>query len=78
MATINPAKIIKPTAEARHAPGRRARRLCRCWRFVEGPVEFVDTRDNKRGKAKFSCRPAGVVLGGVPFGRPYQQPFAVR
>ena len=44
---------------------------------VEGPVEFVDTRNNKR-QGKVHLKPAGVVLAGVPFGRPYQAPFAVR
>jgi dihydroorotase len=44
---------------------------------VEGPVEFVDTRNNKRS-GKVHLKPAGVVLAGVPFGRPYQAPFAVR
>ena len=44
---------------------------------VEGPVEFVDTRNNKR-QGKVHLKPAGTVLAGVPFGRPYQAPFAVR
>ena len=44
---------------------------------VEGPVEFVDTRNNKR-QGKAHIKPAGVVLAGVPYGRPYQAPFAVR
>jgi predicted amidohydrolase len=45
--------------------------------LVEGPVEFVDTRNNKC-QGKVQLRPANVVLAGVPFGRPYQSPFAVR
>jgi len=45
--------------------------------LVEGSVEFVDTRNNKR-QGKVHLKPAGVVLAGVPFGRPYQAPFAVR
>ena len=44
---------------------------------VEGPVEFVDTRGNKR-QGTVHLKPAGAVLAGVPFGRPYQAPFAVR
>lgn len=45
--------------------------------LVEGPVSFVDTRNNKRdGKAHL--RPAGTVTAGVAFGRPYQAPFSVR
>src|SRR6516164_2759022 len=45
--------------------------------IVEGPVEFVDTRNNKR-QGKVHLKPANVVIAGVPFGRPYQSPFAVR
>jgi dihydroorotase len=44
---------------------------------VEGPVSFVDTRNNKR-EGKMFLRPAGTVTGGVAFGRPYQAPFSVR
>jgi dihydroorotase len=45
--------------------------------LVEGPVSFVDTRNNKRdGKAVL--KPIQTVINGVPFGRPYQSPFAVR
>ena len=44
---------------------------------AQGPVEFVDTRNNKRpGKAHI--KPVQAVLAGVPFGRPYQSPFSVR
>src|SRR5204862_3107857 len=45
--------------------------------IVEGAVEFVDTRNNKRS-GKVHIRPAQVVAGGVPFGRPYGAPFAPR
>jgi len=45
--------------------------------IVEGPVDFVDTRNNKR-QGKVHIKPAGVVLAGVPYGRPYQAPFATR
>jgi dihydroorotase len=44
---------------------------------VQGPVEFVDTRNNKRS-GKATIRPLQAVLAGVPFGRPYQAPFSVR
>jgi dihydroorotase len=44
---------------------------------VEGPVEFVDTRNNKR-QGKVHLKPSGVVMAGVPYGRPYPSPFAVR
>jgi dihydroorotase len=40
-------------------------------------VSFVDTRNNTRpGKAQL--KPVQTVTGGVPFGRPYNSPFAVR
>jgi len=45
--------------------------------LVEGAVEFVDTRNNKRS-GKVHLRPANVVVAGVPFGRPYGAPFAPR
>jgi dihydroorotase len=44
---------------------------------VEGPVEFVDTRNNKRA-GKVHLRPVVTVAGGTVFGRPYQAPFSVR
>jgi dihydroorotase len=44
---------------------------------VEGAVSFVDTRNNKRD-GKVHLRPAGSVVAGVAFGRPYQAPFIVR
>ncbi|WP_284419683.1 MULTISPECIES: amidohydrolase/deacetylase family metallohydrolase [unclassified Bradyrhizobium] len=45
--------------------------------LVEGPVSFVDTRGNKRD-GKLQLKPVQTVINGVPFGRPYQSPFAVR
>lgn len=45
--------------------------------IVEGPVSFVDTRDNRR-EGKVFLRPSGTVVAGVAFGRPYQAPFTVR
>jgi dihydroorotase len=45
--------------------------------IVEGPVEFVDTRDNKR-TGKVHLRPVQTVTGGIAFGRPYSAPFSVR
>jgi dihydroorotase len=76
MATINPAKIINRLPKLGTlqvgAPGDVS-----VLELVEGPVEFVDTRNNKR-QGKVQLRPANVVLAGVPFGRPYQSPFAVR
>lgn len=43
---------------------------------VEGPVSFVDTRNNRR-EGRIHLRPAGTVAAGVAFGRPYQSPFSV-
>src|SRR3984957_6690293 len=45
--------------------------------LVEGPVTFVDTRNNRRN-GKILLKPVQTVINGVPFGRPYQAPFAVR
>ena len=45
--------------------------------IVEGAVSFVDTRNNRRD-GKMHLRPAGTVVAGVAFGRPYQAPFTVR
>ena len=76
MATVNPAKAINRAAKLGTlqvgAPGDVS-----LLEMVEGPVEFVDTRNNKR-QGKVHLKPAGAVLAGVAFGRPYQAPFAVR
>jgi len=45
--------------------------------LVEGQTSFVDTRNNKR-EGKLLLKPVQTVINGVPFGRPYQPPFAVR
>ncbi len=45
--------------------------------LVEGPVSFVDTRNNRR-EGKLHLRPAGTITAGVAFGRPYQAPFSSR
>jgi dihydroorotase len=76
MATIAPAKIINKAPKIGTlqigAPGDVA-----IMDLVEGPVSFLDTRNNKRdGKA--ILKPVQTVINGVPFGRPYQSPFAVR
>ena len=44
---------------------------------VEGPVSFVDTRNNRRN-GHTALRPVQTVSNGVPFGRPFQLPFTVR
>jgi dihydroorotase len=76
MATTAPAKVINRMPKLGTlqvgAPGDVA-----IMELVEGPVSFVDTRNNKRdGKAYL--KPVQTVTGGVPFGRPYNSPFAVR
>ena len=45
--------------------------------LVDGPVAFVDTRNNARTGQRH-LRPAGTIVAGVAFGRPYQSPFSVR
>jgi len=50
---------------------------CTMVEIVQGPVEFVDTRNNKRS-GKSYIKPVQSVVAGVPFGRPYQAPFSVR
>ena len=37
---------------------------------IEGPVEFVDTRNNKR-TGKVHIKPVQTVSGGIAFGRPF-------
>lgn len=76
MATTNPAKAINRVPKLGTlqvgAPADVS-----VLELVEGPVEFVDTRNNKRS-GKVHLKPSTVVLAGVPYGRPYQAPFAVR
>jgi dihydroorotase len=76
MATIAPAKIINRAPKIGTlqvgAPGDVS-----IMDVVEGPVTFVDTRNNKRD-GKVQLKPVQTVINGVPFGRPYQAPFAVR
>ena len=76
MATTAPARIINKAPKIGTlqigAPGDVA-----IMDIVEGPVSFLDTRNNSRdGKALL--KPVQTVINGVPFGRPYQSPFAVR
>lgn len=44
---------------------------------ISGPVEYVDTRNNKRA-GKVALRPTNTVVAGVAFGQPYQSPFSAR
>ena len=76
MATSAPAKIINRAPKIGTlqpgAPGDVA-----IMDLVEGPVTFVDTRNNERD-GKLLLKPVQTVINGVPFGRPYQSPFSVR
>ncbi|MBN8992023.1 MAG: amidohydrolase/deacetylase family metallohydrolase [Rhizobiales bacterium] len=76
MATAAPAKIINKAPKIGTlqigAPGDVA-----IMELVEGPVSFLDTRNNRR-EGKLALKPVQTVINGVPFGRPYQAPFAVR
>jgi dihydroorotase len=76
MATINPAKVVNRTPKLGTlqvgAPGDVS-----ILELVEGPASFVDTRSNKR-EGKAYLKPVQTVAAGVPFGRPYHAPFAVR
>src|SRR5215475_4616424 len=76
MATVNPAKVINRIPKLGTlqigAPGDVA-----IMELVEGPVSFVDTRNNRR-EGKAVLKPVQTVTGGIPFGRPYSSPFAVR
>jgi dihydroorotase len=76
MATINPARIINRLPKLGTlqvgAPGDVA-----IMELVEGPVSFVDTRNNRR-EGRAQLKPVQTVTAGVPFGRPYGSPFSVR
>lgn len=76
MATTKPAAVIDRIPKLGTlqvgAPGDVA-----IMEVVEGPVSFVDTRNNKRD-GKVHLKPVQAVAAGVPFGRPYNAPFAVR
>ncbi len=75
-ATINPAKVINRAPKLGTlqvgAPGDVA-----IMELVEGPVSFVDTRNNTRS-GKAWLKPVQTVTAGVPYGRPYATPFSVR
>lgn len=76
MATAAPARVIGRVPKlGTIQPGAPAD--LSMFDVVEGPVSFVDTRNNKRD-GKVYLRPAGTVVGGVAFGRPYQAPFSSR
>ena len=76
MVTANPARVINRAPKLGTlqigAPGDVT-----VLEVVNGPVEFVDTRNNKRS-GTVHLKPAHAVAAGVAFGRPYQAPFTVR
>jgi len=76
MATVNPGKIINRIPKLGTlqvgAPGDVA-----IMELVEGPASFVDTRNNTRSGRAY-LKPVQTVTAGIPFGRPYSSPFAVR
>jgi dihydroorotase len=73
MSTVNPAKIIgkidKLGTLQLGAPADVA-----ILDLIEQPVEFVDTRNNKR-QGKRYLKPVQTVRAGRPFGRPFPSPF---
>jgi dihydroorotase len=76
MATANPAKIINriPKHGTLQVGAPADATLLD---VVSGPVEFVDTRSNKR-QGKVFIKPTNTVIAGVAFGQPYQAPFSTR
>jgi dihydroorotase len=74
MATAAPAKVIgrepKLGTLAIGAPADVA-----VLEIVEGPVSFVDTRNNRREGYRY-IKPVQTVRAGIPFGRPFMQPFS--
>ncbi len=76
MATANPARVIgrvpKLGTLQQGAPADLS-----IFDVVDGPVLFVDTRNNERN-GKVYLLPWTTVVAGVAFGRPYQAPFTVR
>ena len=76
MVTANPAKIINRIAK--HGTLQvGAPADVTLLDVVNGPVEFVDTRSNKR-QGQIFIKPTSTVIAGVAFGQPYQAPFSTR
>ena len=74
MATVKPARIIDRVEKLGTlqvgAPGDVS-----ILELVREPVEFVDTRNNRRQGTQW-LKPVQVVKAGRPFGRPFPTPFA--
>lgn len=76
MATVAPARVIGRVPKLGTLQNGAPADLS-ILEIVEGPVQFVDTRDNRR-TGRVWLRPMGAVVAGVAYGRPYQSPFSVR
>jgi dihydroorotase len=73
LSTVNPAEVIGRVDRLGTlqigAPGDVS-----ILELVEEPVTFVDTRENERTGDRY-LKPVTAVVAGVPFGRPFPQPF---
>jgi len=76
MATVNPARVIGRVPKLGTLQTGAPADLS-MFDVVDGPVLFVDTRNNERN-GKVYLSPWTTVVAGVAFGRPYQAPFTVR
>ena len=76
MATANPAKVINRIPKLGTLQVGAPADIT-VLDVIQGPVEFVDTRNNKRS-GTVHLKPAHALANGVAFGRPYQAPFSVR
>jgi dihydroorotase len=73
MSTVNPAKIIgKVEKLGTLQPGAPAD--VAILELIDQPVEFVDTRNNKRQGTRY-LKPVQTVRAGRPYGRPFPSPF---
>jgi dihydroorotase len=74
MATVKPARVIDRVEKLGTlqvgAPGDVS-----ILELVQEPVEFVDTRNNRRRGDRW-LKPVQTVKAGRPFGRPFPVPFA--
>ena len=73
MSTVNPARIIgKVDKLGTLQPGAPAD--VSILELIEQPVEFVDTRNNKRQGTRY-LKPVQTVRAGRAYGRPFPSPF---
>jgi hypothetical protein len=69
--------MAEPMTSTLTAAANRRPAASRSWISWKPKTTFVDTCNNNR-QAKLLLKPVQTVINGVPFGRPYQSPFAVR